>query len=160
MPLTAISRCAACEKHDPSLAPRAIICYLVIPVMTPTSRVVVRGEFPPVRGGRIRSSAARANRLIRGGFQWPGRLGGGNGIICRPSALRVVHPTQRAAGYKPCARLACSPLRKRRPKTPTSCWIECMLWGTISMILKSIALFDCGSLGHTPRFCGEPPVSA
>ena len=50
-------------------------CSLALPIMTPTGRVVVRDAFPQVRGGRSRSSAARAFRLIRGGFQWPGRLG-------------------------------------------------------------------------------------
>ena len=104
------------------------------------------------------AAAAPARHLLRRRF--PCRL---SLRIRYPDAIRRLvfsHPTQRAADYKPCARPACSPLRKRRPQTPAFCWSECILWGTISMMLKSLALFDCGSLGHTPRFSGEPPVSA
>jgi len=44
----------------PSTRPLALICYLVLPIVPPGSRAAVRGLSPKVRGGRCRSSAARA----------------------------------------------------------------------------------------------------
>ena len=49
----------------------ALLCYLVLPIVTLGSRATVRELFPQVRGGRRRSSAARANCRIRNGLHRP-----------------------------------------------------------------------------------------
>ena len=47
----------------------ALSCYLVLPILTLGSRAAVRDMFPQVRGGRCRSSAARAKCPACNGLQ-------------------------------------------------------------------------------------------
>ncbi len=47
----------------------ALSCYLVLPILPPGSRSTVRNVFPQVRGGRCRSSAARAKCPACNGMQ-------------------------------------------------------------------------------------------
>ena len=52
----------------PARVSRALICDLVLPIVTIGSRAVVRGVLPQVRGGRCRLYAARAKCRLHNSF--------------------------------------------------------------------------------------------
>ena len=64
-------RCVFCERGRCAPLLPALICYLVLPVVALGSRATGRELYPLVRGGRCRSSAARANCRIHNGLHCP-----------------------------------------------------------------------------------------
>ena len=65
------ARCAMCEDRRRCAGFRALPCYLLLPIVPPGSRAAVRRLSPQVRGGRCRSSAARAKCRMHNGFYRP-----------------------------------------------------------------------------------------
>ncbi len=64
-------RCAMCNERRRRTRLPALLCYLLLPIVPPGSRAAVRGLSPQVRGGRCRSSAARAKCRWYNGFHGP-----------------------------------------------------------------------------------------
>ena len=123
----------------------ALSCYLVLPILTLGSRAAVRDMFPQVRGGRCRSSAARA------------KCPACNGLQCAVAwlvrkrvddALRrfVLTPHASMMLVVPCAAMARAFLPNRRLWTTLYCWTECILWRTAAKLLESLRYFRRGSL--------------
>ena len=73
----------------------ALLCCLALPIVPPGSRAAVRRLSPQVRGGRWRSSAARAKGRLHNGFLHPtgGSSRGASPALCRPEAGKgELHP--------------------------------------------------------------------
>ncbi len=105
------ARCAMCEDRRRCPGFRALPCYLLLPIVPPGSRAAVRRLSPQVRGGRCRSSAARAKCRWHNGFHGP------TGCAVRKynrDAFRRLVLTPDAAGCKarqhlPLNTLECAP---------------------------------------------------
>ena len=81
-------------------APHCLVTsYIVLPVLPPGSRAAVRGLSPQVRGGRYRSSAARAECPACNGLQcvvaWLARKRVDDVLPVPPEHLDPVHRLQR-----------------------------------------------------------------
>ena len=70
-PCRAVGTRSAHKRRDPRPRLPALICRLVLPMVPLGSRATVRGLSPQVRGGRCRSSAARAKRRLQNSFHRP-----------------------------------------------------------------------------------------
>ena len=64
-------QCGRSEGPRFASLPRALLCYLVLPIVTRGSHAAGREPFPNMRDGRCRSSAARANCQSRNGLHYP-----------------------------------------------------------------------------------------
>ena len=86
-------RCAPRKLRAPCTCVRALICRRALRIVRSGSRATVRELFPQVRGGRCRSSAARAKGRLHNGFHSPSACATRKRVDDAPCGGLFSHPT-------------------------------------------------------------------